>query len=105
VAAVTRFIPLADAVFTVIRYYRRFSPAELDLGEAIHAGIVACASHEELANWAAALGNLMSELAFQDISKEEAHGLNQYLLEFCELVPELWASLGPALAATEAAAG
>ena len=104
VAAVTRCIPLADAVFTVIRYYRRFSSAELSLGEAIHAGVTACASHEELANWAAALDNLMSELAFQDISKEEAHGLNQYILDVCELIPELWASLGPALAATEAVA-
>ena len=81
VAAITRCIALADAVFTVIRYYRRFAPTELDLGEAIHAGITACASHEELANWAAALDNLMSKLAFQDISKQEAHGLNQYLLD------------------------
>jgi hypothetical protein len=104
VAAVTRCIPLADAVFTVIRYYRQFSPSELDLGEAIHAGVTACASHEELANWAAALDNLMSGLAFQDISKQEADGLNLYLLDFCELIPELWASLGPALAATEAVA-
>jgi hypothetical protein len=104
VAAVTRCNPLSEVVFTTIRYYRRFAPTELSLAEAMHAGIVACASHIDMAEWAQALGNLMSEFAFQDVSKNEALTLRESILDLCELVPELWASLGPALAASEAAA-
>ena len=104
IAAITRCNALAEAVFTVLRYYRRFSPVDLELAEAIHVGIIACASHSEMSEWAEALGNLMSEFAFGEMSRDEALGLHRYILDFCNLVPELWSSLGPALAASEAAA-
>jgi hypothetical protein len=104
VAAVSRCPALADAVFTVIRYYRQVSPAELGLAEAMHAGTIACASHSKMAEWAGALGSLMAEFAFRGSSKDEAVALRENILDFCDLVPELWASLGPALAASEAAA-
>ena len=102
VAAISRNILLADAVLTVIRYHRLLAPEKLELGEAVRAGLVACASHRELPEWCIAVGDLMAEFAFQDVSRDEAAGLHAFLTDFCDLVPELWASCGPALAAFEA---
>jgi hypothetical protein len=103
-AAITRSVALADAVFTVIRYYRRFLPRDLDIDDALRIGSIASASRESLSNWALAVGELMVDFAFQSLSREEARALEVYIRDFCELIPELWASCGPALAAAEAVA-
>lgn len=102
VAAISRNIVLADAVLTVIRYHRLLTPERLELGEAVRAGLIACASRSELPEWSTTVGGLMSEFAFQDLSKDEAGGLHAFLMDFCDVVPELWSSCGPALAASEA---
>jgi hypothetical protein len=101
-AAVTRSVTLADAVFTVIRYYRRFSPNELGMETALRIGSIACASRADMSEWAAAIGALMIDFAFQSLEKDEARGLRDYLEELCELTPELWATCGPAFAAASA---
>lgn len=103
-AAVTRSVALADAVFTAIRYYRRFSPNELGMDAALRIGSIACASRADMAGWAAAVGALMTDFSFQSLDRDEAHGLRDYLEELCELTPELWATCGPALAAASAIA-
>jgi hypothetical protein len=103
-AAVTRSVALADAVLTVIRYYRRFSPVDLGMDAALRIGSIACASHAEMSEWASAIGALMTDFAFQSLDQEEARGLRDYLEELCELTPELWAACGPALAAASAVA-
>ena len=101
-AAVSRSTMLADAVLMAIRYHRLLAPEGLDLNEAVCAGLIACASRSELLEWSVAVGDLMSEFAFQNLSNDEAAGLHAFLTDFCDLVPELWSSCGPALAAFEA---
>ncbi len=103
-AAVTRSHALADAVFTVIRYYRRFSPASLDLDDAARIGLIACASRDSLSEWSSAVGGLMADFAFQSLTPDEAGALEAYIRDFCDLTPELWATCGPALSAAEAVA-
>jgi hypothetical protein len=103
-AAVTRSTALADAVLTVLRYYRRFSPDELDMDAALRIGSIACAAHAELGGWSTAMGGLMSDFAFHVLDRQEASGLENYIIDMCELTPELWASCGPALAAAESLA-
>jgi hypothetical protein len=95
-------VALADAVFTVIRYYRRFLPGDLDLDDAIRIGSIACASREDLLEWASAVGGFMADFAFRSLTPDEAGALAIYIRDFCDLAPELWATCGPALAASEA---
>jgi|GEM_PF-5450002 len=103
-AAVTRSVALADGVFTVIRYYRRFLPSDLHLNDAARIGLIACASRECLPEWTSAVGGFMADFAFQSLTPDEARALERYIRDFCDIVPELWAACGPALAAAEAVA-
>jgi hypothetical protein len=103
-ASATRSQPLADALFSSLRYYRRFSPDQLSVDEALRVGMIACASRPEFNEWCLTVGRLISDLSFQAISEEEAAGLHTFVLNLCGIVPELWATCGPGLAALEAAA-
>jgi hypothetical protein len=99
VSAVTRSIQLADCIFMIMRKSRRFNPGELSIEDCFRIGMVACASHAGLMEWCKAVGDLLSELAFNQLSEEEATLLRSHLIELCHLVPELWSTCGPAEAA------
>jgi len=103
-ASVTRSTSLADAVMTLIRYYRRFAPGQLDLNDALRIGSIACAARADLSEWCATMGGLLADFAFHTLTPEEAAGLEDHIAGLCDLVPELWASSGPALAAAQAVA-
>ena len=100
-AAVNRSVALADAVFTVIRTYRRLSPELLDLNDAVRIGMIACASREEMTQWIEAVGGFLAEFAYQSLTRDEAEALEFYIRDFCDLMPELWGPCGSALAAAE----
>jgi len=101
-AAVTRCHPLADAIFATLRNSRRFYSEEIGIGELFRAGMIACASRGDFGEWITTVGNFISDLAFQELSSQEASTTYALLLHLCGLVPELWATCGPALAALEA---
>jgi len=99
VAAATRNQKLADALCTLLRNYRRFHPTELDVDAVFEVGLVACASRAAFADWCGCIGVFMTDLAFQQFTREEAVRLHSKVLVLCNLVPELWASCGQAEAA------
>lgn len=101
VAAATRNHRLADALVTLLRNYRRFYPAEIGVDAAFEVGMVACASRSVLTDWCVCIGNLMTDLSFQQLTREEAVLLHSSVLLLCHLVPELWASCGQAEAALQ----
>lgn len=101
-ASVTRSTALADAIFTLIRYYRRFAPNQLDLNDAVRVGSIACAARADLSEWCTSMGNLLTGFAFHKLTPDEAGALEDHIAGLCDLVPELWASCGPALAAVQA---
>jgi hypothetical protein len=103
-ASVTRSTALADALLTLIRYYRRFAPSQLDLNDAVRIGSIACAGRADLSEWCTTMGGLLADFAFHTLSAEEAGALEDHIAGLCDLVPELWASCGPALAAAQAVA-
>jgi len=47
----------------------------------------------------------MTDLAYQELTIEEAFRLHSHLLVLCHLVPELWASCGQAEAALQSVIG
>jgi hypothetical protein len=102
VAAVTRSHKLADALFTLLRNYRRFYPSELDVDATFRVALVACGSRSLLPEWCACVGDCMSDLAFQQLTQEEAVRLHSHVSILCHLVPELWATCGQAEAALQA---
>jgi hypothetical protein len=66
--------------------------------------MIACASREDLSDWTSAVGSFMADFAFQFLTRDEAAALEIYIRDFCDLIPDLWAACGPALAAAEAVA-
>jgi hypothetical protein len=104
VAATTRHRKLADALFTMLRNYRRFYPTELDVDGVFRVAMMACASRSALADWCVCVGSCMTDLAFQKLTRDEAARLHSQVLILCHLVPELWASCGQAEAALQSVA-
>jgi len=102
VAAIYRNQRLADELFILVRSYRRLLPHELDLDDAFRVGIIACASRADLGDWCKCVGAFFTELGFGELTREEAAALHPFLMEFCELVPQLWSTCGQAIAAIEA---
>ncbi len=89
VAAVTRDHALADALFIVLRKYRKFYPAELSIDNTFRVAMVASASRENLLDWTKCVGGCMNDMAFQNITPEEASFLHSHIVCLCHLVPEL----------------
>lgn len=103
-AAICRSHELADELFVMIRNYRLFFRAELDIDAAFRVGMIACASRAELADWCKSVGTLITELGFGEIERAEALALSRLATELCNLVPELWATCGQGISALEAVA-
>jgi hypothetical protein len=101
-AAITRSIALADALFVVVRIYRRHYRDELTIDEAFQIGIIACASRSELPEWCQAIGAFVTELSFGELSRQAAADLHPLVVGLCNMVPELWATCGQGLAAIQA---
>ncbi len=103
-AAVSKSVELADAIFILIRNYRRNFPDELPLAEAFTAGIIACASRSDFREWCKAVGDFINDFAFGRLTKEEADYLFRLVGSLCNIVPELWATAGEGVAAIESVA-
>ena len=102
VAAVNRSHQLADELFIVIRSYRRFFRDDLDLDAAFQIGMIACASRANLPDWCKCVGALIADLGFGELDRGEAAALYPFVIDLCDIVPELWATCAQGIAAIEA---
>jgi hypothetical protein len=98
-AAINRNEKLADALFIVVRKYRRLYPEALNIENAFRVIMHASASRAKLGDWCKCVGSALTELSFQDISETDAITLHAHIVQLCEIVPELWAACGQAEAA------
>lgn len=101
-AAVTRSSMLADELRVLVRRYRRDSQHRLSIPEVVKLCLSAAASRSDLIEWTGFVGEWLTELAFDDLEKEEAEMLQTSLDWLCQIVPELWVTCGIADAALEA---
>ncbi|MBF0268774.1 MAG: hypothetical protein HQL44_09285 [Alphaproteobacteria bacterium] len=99
IAATYRHHKLADCLFILLRKCRRFFPEQLDVDSSFRVAMVACASRSDLQGWSECVGSCMNDLAFNDISNEDAQRLHAHISTLCALAPELWASCGSSVAA------
>ena len=101
VAAIARSSELDSDVQILLRRYRSNIPFDLSLESLI----IASACHFDKRAWASCLGTSLSELAFSELTVEEADLLHIYLHNLCQLEPFLWLTCGRADAAIKAFRG
>jgi hypothetical protein len=105
VAAVSRSQKLREAIQIVVRVSWRLYPGAISADEGFRIGALACAAHEDATDWAARIGQFMTELAFQELSPHEAASLQSNLSVMCHIAPALWGTCGQADAALALAVG
>lgn len=102
VAAVSRSRILADEVRILVRRYRHDPQYGISSEEAMRICLVASAAHRDLIEWREFVGEWLTELAFDDLDRDEGKILHSHLSVLLGLIPELWVSCARADAALEA---
>jgi hypothetical protein len=101
VAAIFRDTALASDVRSLVRRYRSDSQFNINLDEAVLVLLVAAASYEGIILWRDFTGEVMTELAFGRLDRDECRVLHSRLLALLHSVPELWVSCARAEAALQ----
>jgi hypothetical protein len=102
VRAVTRSTALAGEVRVLARAARRRAGSKLSPDEMVRIAVVAAAANREGVPWAVFLGEWLTELAFIDMTYDEAVGLQGDPYALLYLEPVLWETSGRAEAALSA---
>jgi hypothetical protein len=102
VAAVTRSTELADEVRILARVLRRRPGVDIAPEDALRIAMIAAASHRDKASWCKFVGEWLTELAYEDMSREKAANLYQLVGVLCLLEPNLLETCARAEAALSA---
>lgn len=102
VAAVTRSTELADEVRILVRVFRRKPGVDIAPDSAMRIALISAAAHADKPQWCKFIGDWLTELSFEDMSREIAANLHEYILLLCKLEPDLWETCGRAEAALTA---
>lgn len=102
VAAATRSESLAAELRVLLRRYRNLKRPAISVHVALAIGLLGAAAHSELGEWADFAGGWLTELAFQDLTRDEARHLLDVIEVLCSIVPDLWRTVGRGHAALEA---
>lgn len=98
-AAVTRSRELANDVRILVRKYRRDPAHKISMTTACRTVFFAAAANQGLEGWCGYIGDAVEELAFGDLTRDEAEILQGLIRRTCEVEPVLWTSIGAAEAA------
>lgn len=101
VAAVSRSKGMADELHYLMRRAIRQPGQNFKIDQCLPITLMAAASRENLNEWCQFVGEWLTELAFEDLSIEEAKKILLEIKNLCRIVPELWPDLGRAEAALE----
>ena len=101
VGAVTRSTALAKGVRILARIGRRRAKENLPPDAVARVALIAAAASEGFSGWKEAVGDWVTELAFAEMSREEAVALQQVLGVLLELEPRLWPACSRAVAALQ----
>jgi hypothetical protein len=99
VAAVCRSKSLGREIRVLVRRYRHDAQFTLSPDEALRVILFAAAAVADVTEWATFVGDYMCELAFGEVSIENAAVLHSQMHVLCGAVPELWIAVGRADAA------
>jgi hypothetical protein len=101
-AAVSCSEALQEQVQILTRRYRRDSEFQITIGDAVCVRLMASAAKVDYADWCKAVGNCMTDLAFDELTPSESAELLAYLETMLQISPALWNSCGRAHAALRA---
>ena len=104
-AAVCRDPELAESVRKAVRQYRNDPQWKLTAGEALEVLMIAAASREDLEEWMGFVGDVFTELAFEDLQEDEKNVVAAFIRSACEITPQLWGRCGRAEAAVAGCRG
>ena len=102
VSAVTRSVALANEVRNLCRVARRRADCGLSLERVARVAVVAAAANSDLAAWSDTVGDWLTELAFEEMTYEEAIALQSTIYALLHVEPVLWETCGRAEAALSA---
>jgi hypothetical protein len=102
VCAVTRSRTLADEVRVLARGARRRRGSTFTPRAIARIGLIAAAANKDLRAWSDFVGEWLTELAFADMTREQAVELYEDIYILCHLERSLWETCGRAEAATAA---
>ncbi len=99
VAAVTKGGELAEELRVFARFIRQRPGIHIAPEDSMRIAMVAAAGHRDRDKWCRFVGDWLTELAFEDMSRETAVILGQHLQTLCQLDPHLWETCARAEAA------
>jgi hypothetical protein len=99
VSAVTRSKALADGVRILARLVRRNRPSTLSPQIMAQIAMVGAAAIQDTPGWSGVVGDWLTEIAFIDMSRQEALAFQDDLLTILSVAPILWDTCGRAEAA------
>jgi hypothetical protein len=99
VAAVTRSDGLAAEVRVLVRVVRRRPGAVMELSDAFRIVMMAAAAHEDIEKWCIFVGDWLTELAYEDLTRSEARALSSRIRALCQIERRLWGTCARADAA------
>lgn len=102
VAAVTRSAELAGEVRILVRAVSRGRSKRLSPEACARIALVASAANSEQSDWAKSVGDWLTELAFSEMTAEEAVTLQSDVQSLLHIDPDLWGTCGRAEAALAA---
>jgi hypothetical protein len=102
VAAVTRSAELAGEVRILVRAVRRGRSKRLSPEACARIALVASGANSEQSGWAKSIGEWLTELAFSEMTIEEAVSLQSDVHMLLHIDPDLWGTCGRAEAALAA---
>ena len=104
-AAICRNRTLADSVRKAVRRYRNDLQWRLTAGEALEILMIAAASHDDLEGWMDFVGDVFTDIAFEDLQEDEKNVVAVFIQSACEITPQLWTRCGKADAAVTGCRG
>jgi hypothetical protein len=102
VAAVTRSGELAEEVRILVRVVRRRPGIDIAPEDAMRIGLIAAAAFSDISKWSQFVGDWLTELTFENMSRKKAGILQQHIRVLCQLEPNLWETCARAEAASSA---
>jgi hypothetical protein len=102
VAAVTRSSELAEEVRILVRVVRRRPGIDIAPEDAVRIAMIAAAAYSDNSKWCEFVGDWLTELAFEDMTREKAVILWKHIHVLCQLEPSLWETCARAEAACTA---
>jgi hypothetical protein len=99
VAATTRSSELAEEVKILARIFRHRAGGDIAPQQALKFVMVTAAAYSDSDLWCKSVGEWLTELAFEDMSRESAFALAQHLQTLCQIEPKLWETCGRAVTA------